>query len=146
MITKSGNTFGNIIHTYTRKDAIEDGALIDVSNIAKRYGIKLPVAFTGLLYSVCEPDPNTLIDVKPEHRKKAIENVKNFNIKPLIYCIHKAILDINYNPDIHFEYKTTCIIKQSKYYPEAIRKKINIKVVFYIEEERVITLMMEDED
>ena len=39
-----------IIHTYTRSQAIDDGVLIDVTQIAKEAGIKYPVAITTTLY------------------------------------------------------------------------------------------------
>lgn len=42
--------FGNVIHTYTRKQAIEDGVLIDVSKLAKEAGIVYPVAMTDTVY------------------------------------------------------------------------------------------------
>ena len=40
-----------IISTYTRKQAIEDGVLIDVSEMAKEAGIKHPTAITQNLWS-----------------------------------------------------------------------------------------------
>ena len=45
-----------IIHAYSRRQAIEDGVLVDVSNTAKEYGFKIPVAITrNLLYSYIDP-------------------------------------------------------------------------------------------
>ena len=38
------------IHTYTRKQAIEDGALIDISNVAKGRGFRHPVAITSSIW------------------------------------------------------------------------------------------------
>src|ERR1700690_3421512 len=40
-------TFGKGIHSYTRSQAIEDGVLIEVSEIAKEAGIRLPTALTA---------------------------------------------------------------------------------------------------
>ena len=37
----------DIISTYTRKEAIEDGVLIDVTDVAKLEGFRTPVAFTS---------------------------------------------------------------------------------------------------
>jgi hypothetical protein len=39
-----------IIHTYARCQAIDDGVLVDVTQIAKEAGIKFPVAITTTLY------------------------------------------------------------------------------------------------
>ena len=38
--------FGNVISTYTRAQAIEDGVLIDVGAMAREAGFKWPVALT----------------------------------------------------------------------------------------------------
>ena len=40
----------NIISTYTRQDAIDDGMFVDVSEVAKEAGINYPVAITNNLY------------------------------------------------------------------------------------------------
>ena len=41
----------DLIHSYTRKQAIEDGVLIDVSEIAKEAGFQIPVAITNAVWS-----------------------------------------------------------------------------------------------
>ena len=43
--------FGPVIHAYTRAQAIEDGELMDVSEIAKEAGIKFPVALTRAVWA-----------------------------------------------------------------------------------------------
>lgn len=40
-----------VIHTYTRADAIRDGALIDVSELAREAGILWPVAITAAAHA-----------------------------------------------------------------------------------------------
>jgi len=40
----------NVIFSYTRQDAINDGIFIDVSEMAKEAGFKIPVAITSNLY------------------------------------------------------------------------------------------------
>jgi hypothetical protein len=40
----------NLIYSYTRSQAIEEGVLVDVTNMAKEAGIKYPVALTERLY------------------------------------------------------------------------------------------------
>ena len=39
-----------VIYAYTRAQAIEDGVLVDVSEIAKEAGIKFPVAMTSTVW------------------------------------------------------------------------------------------------
>ena len=50
----------NIIYSYTRKEALEDGVLVDVSQMAKEAGFKYPVAITQELNSNLE-------NIPPEH-------------------------------------------------------------------------------
>lgn len=41
----------DVIHTYTRAQAIEDGALIDISETAREAGFRFPVAMTAALHA-----------------------------------------------------------------------------------------------
>ena len=45
--------FDNVISTYTRAQAIEDGVLIDASNMAREAGFKWPVALTAGAWADC---------------------------------------------------------------------------------------------
>ena len=49
----SESLFGEVIYSYTRKQAIEDGVLVDVSSMAKEAGFKFPVALTSAVYEDC---------------------------------------------------------------------------------------------
>src|ERR1035441_8107595 len=50
--------FGNVIYSYTRKQAIEDGVLVDITEMAKEAGIKYPVAITSTaFFGYVAPDP-----------------------------------------------------------------------------------------
>lgn len=40
----------NIIHSYTRQDAIRDGVLVDVTELAKQAGFRWPVAMTSTVH------------------------------------------------------------------------------------------------
>ena len=42
--------FGKTIFSYTRKQAIEDGVLVDITETAKQAGIKFPVAVTSTVF------------------------------------------------------------------------------------------------
>lgn len=46
-----------VIFTYTREQALDDGVLIDVSEMAKEAGIKFPVALTNAVYETLRPTP-----------------------------------------------------------------------------------------
>ena len=45
--------FGNVISTYTRAQAIEDGVLVDVGSTAQEAGFKWPVALTAAVWADC---------------------------------------------------------------------------------------------
>jgi hypothetical protein len=52
------NTGFEVIHIYTRREAIEDGTLIDVTDTAKTMGFKIPVAVTANLWGSGIADKN----------------------------------------------------------------------------------------
>lgn len=49
--------FGEVIFRYTRQQAIQDGVLVDVSDMAKEAGIKVPVAITARAHAMIEEIP-----------------------------------------------------------------------------------------
>jgi hypothetical protein len=46
-------SFGEIIHTYTRRQAMAAGDLVDVTDTAREAGIRLPVALTRAVWEDC---------------------------------------------------------------------------------------------
>jgi hypothetical protein len=48
----------DLIHRYTRADAIRDGVLIDVTETAKEAGIRYPVALTAAVWARCVAVPH----------------------------------------------------------------------------------------
>lgn len=53
----------DIIYTYTRQDAINDGVIVDISEIAKEMGYKIPVGVTSAVWAIVEKKPK-IQDVK----------------------------------------------------------------------------------
>jgi len=47
-----------LIHKYTRADALEEGVLVDISSIAKEAGIKYPVAITQAVNEIIKDKPD----------------------------------------------------------------------------------------
>src|SRR5690242_2468071 len=47
---QSGTDFGEVIYTYTRKQAVADGVQVDVTQTAKEAGISFPVFLTRTVY------------------------------------------------------------------------------------------------
>ena len=46
--------FGEPIYIYTREQAIEDGVLVDVTEMGKEVGFKIPVAITKSLFDIVD--------------------------------------------------------------------------------------------
>ncbi|HKI33603.1 MAG TPA: DUF6573 family protein [Gemmataceae bacterium] len=51
----------DLIHRYTRADALRDGVLIDVSATAKEAGFKYPVALTAAAWVKCVAVPSDVL-------------------------------------------------------------------------------------
>ena len=45
--------FGEVIASYSRAQALEDGMLVDVSTVAEEAGIRIPVAMTAGVHAEC---------------------------------------------------------------------------------------------
>ncbi len=50
-------TNADVIHSYSRTDALHDGVLIDVSAVAREAGIRFPVALTAAVWAKCVAVP-----------------------------------------------------------------------------------------
>ena len=59
--TMAQEIFGGLIYSYNRAQALADGVLVDVSERAKRAGIKYPAACTASVWSLidCIPESDT---------------------------------------------------------------------------------------
>jgi len=53
-----------IISTYTRAQAIEDGVLVDVSKVAREAGFVYPVALTAAVWAMIEDIPERLVGIQ----------------------------------------------------------------------------------
>ncbi len=49
-----------VIHTYSRREALEDGALVDVSELGKEVGFRRPVALTAAVWAECVAVPKAM--------------------------------------------------------------------------------------
>ena len=54
--------FGDVIHAYTRADALADGVLVDISPWAQEAGFKYPVAVTEAVWDIIEPSEELQAD------------------------------------------------------------------------------------
>lgn len=51
----SNELFGEVISSYSRAQAIEDGQLVDISELAREAGIKFPVAVSQGVFAILAP-------------------------------------------------------------------------------------------
>ncbi len=51
--TAAESVFGDVIYSYTRAQAIEDGVLVDAGSVAQEAGIRFPVALTSAVWADC---------------------------------------------------------------------------------------------
>lgn len=58
--------FGPVIYRYTREQAIEDGVLIDVSELAREAGILVPTVITSAVQSIISDIPKSMIGMQDE--------------------------------------------------------------------------------
>lgn len=49
----SDSIFGEMVHRYTRAQAIEDGVLVEISEAAQEVGFRIPVAMTAAVWARC---------------------------------------------------------------------------------------------
>ena len=50
---KLDSLFGQPIYVYARENAIDDGTLVDVSEVAREAGFRIPVAMTAAAWADC---------------------------------------------------------------------------------------------
>jgi hypothetical protein len=46
-------TSDDVVHTYTRREALDDGVLMDAGSAAREAGFKVPVALTAKTWATC---------------------------------------------------------------------------------------------
>ncbi|WP_313912714.1 DUF6573 family protein [Tahibacter sp.] len=56
----------DVIHTYTRREALDDGVLIDVTERAREAGFRIPVAVTAAAWAECVEWPETEAAIQDE--------------------------------------------------------------------------------
>ncbi|MDI9561622.1 MAG: hypothetical protein QM235_10620 [Pseudomonadota bacterium] len=122
--------FGNVIDTYTRANAIEDGVLIDITNMAKEAGIKYPVAVTEAVWSTY---------IVPDDRSRAYGQSEDGRLWDTLWMFRIAAR------------RTEGAIMYFKLYfimKERLKKLVTLKAVVHPGDDMkpVITIMLPEED
>lgn len=132
--------FGDVISVYTRAQALEDGVLVDVSEMAQEAGFKFPVAVTSRLFNeVITPDP------RAEAEGQSVDG----RLWDALHMLHMAIKGVlpsktmrGPGPGQTTLYQCYFIMKRRQ------RKLLTLKAVCGPGDnmEPVITLMLSEED
>jgi len=119
-----------IIYAYSRKQAIEDGVLIDCSEMAKEAGIKYPVAITSTVW-------NQYI-------------VPDFNLIAMGQSIEGRLWDVLWMFRVHALKSESSIMFFDVYFIMKDNKQVLIRLKSICgpgdDAEPVITIMLPDED
>jgi len=133
-----------IISMYTRRQAIEDGVLVDVSDVAKsEYGINLPLAFTRAVWDeYITPDPRS-VSWGQSIRGRLHDAL--FMLLPYLKHVtrdQKWIDKFNRDGSVTFYYKVIFIMKEKQ------QRTIQLKVVLSLDENYrpVVTVLKPNED
>lgn len=125
----------DLVVSYSRADAIADGTLVDVSELAKEARIKFPVAITEALQN--------MIEDKPEHED--IEG-RTWDVVWMLRCaITGAIPARKVGESIIFY---ELILNSSSWKPDEAQKMTTLKALVHGGDnlEPVITVMLPSED
>src|SRR5262249_50067177 len=121
----------DLIHRYTRADAIRDGVLIDVSTIAREAGFKYPVALTAAVWAQCVAVPPGVAYQDEAGR-----------LWDVLWMLHFAIRGSNGGPEIRFG------VHVRNDNPEGTPPLVRLKALCGPGDqgEPVVTVMLPDED
>lgn len=121
--------FGEVIDSYSRAQALEDGFLVDVSEVAREAGIKFPVALTRPVY-------DSFVEI-PEGVECQDESGRLWDI---LWMFRHAIKTSDGGSIILFNLQVRNDNKRPK--------RVTLKAVFGPGDnfEPVITIMLPDED
>lgn len=121
------------IFKYTRQMALEDGVLIDVSEIAKEFGIKMPCALSAALFADC-----VFVNKPPS------DEVKHMETQRMAMLFTKFALSISKNFD------TDRFSFELPYFDYSINKSITATVIAALhgddEGEPCMTMMFPSDD
>ena len=74
-------TKGDFIHSYSRRQALEDGALVDAYPMAAEVGYRVPVAFTSAAWERCVTVPDGVTGQDEAGRLWDVLSVLMFRIR-----------------------------------------------------------------
>jgi hypothetical protein len=132
------NIFGEMIYSYTRAQAIEDGVLIDVSEVAKEAGIKIPVAVTEAVWDqyVEWTDEDT--------KKQTSQDQFGSRLWDILFMLYLAIKN-GKNESSSIDFKLNIILRDGRSNMPVL---VTLKSIISSSDngEPVVTIMLPNED
>ena len=131
MNNEQGMEGWEVISSYSRRDALEDGVLVDVSELAREAGFKWPLAVTRGVWEILEPSD----DLKAEGQSW------NGRAWDMLTILRYAIRNASRPDEVHFS--PLFVLKPGR---EAVAVALWAKSGPGDDAEAVITIMLEGED
>ena len=103
-----------LISAYTRKDALDDGELVDISEMGREAGIRFPVAVTRAVWTSC---------VKLSPAAERAPNDEPGRLWDLVWMLSLACRGPRGNSSV-VEYELSCVTKSES--PSLVRLKAHI--------------------
>jgi len=129
--------FGEVISTYSRAQAIEDGVLVDVGEMAIEAGFRIPVALTSAAWSDCV----VWSDAGSERQVYQDQSGRLFDI---LYMAHHAIRSSRSGGD-RLTFELYRVLRDGKSTKAAITT-LKLIVSPGDQGEPVVTILLSDED
>lgn len=129
--------FGEVISTYTRAQAIEDGVLIDTGSMAQEAGFKWPVAVTSAAWADC-------IAWTEDDSDKQVYQDQSGRLWDVLFMASHAIR-MGSGPGDRLLFKLYRV-RRDGYSKEAILATLKLIVGPGDQGEPVITILLPDED
>lgn len=125
-----------LIHAYSRQQAIMDGFLVDVSETAKEAGFKYPVALTHAAYEACVAWTST------DSEKKGVPQDESGRLWDVVYM---AMLNARRSQASEFTYEVFCVPREGNTTsPQSTKLKAECGPGDTLDP--VITIMLPNED
>jgi hypothetical protein len=129
--------FGEVISTYSRAQAIEDGVLVDVGEMAIEAGFRIPVALTSAAWSDCV----VWSDADSERQVYQDQSGRLFDV---LYMAHHAIRSSRSGGD-RLTFELYRVLRDGKSTKAAITT-LKLIVSPGDQGEPVVTILLSDED
>lgn len=131
------NLFGDVIFSYTRKQAIEDGVLIDAAELARDAGFKWPVVLTAAAWA------DSVAWTDADNERQAYQD-QTGRLWDVLFMASYAVRTAN-NANEQLQFDLQCIPRDGR---ATKSQRLTLKLILGPGDsgEPVITIMLPEED